>query len=165
MAGMAGVSSAFVCSAGAGSSAGSSAASTSGTTATAAATAAAVSVESGTTASTPAAASAASAAVLALLLYCCAADPTRVLTGSSSRPLRHAAAGRGLISASWQRLTQGGVGGDAGCAVNKECATHIQPPHPSSLLTTHAHTHVWWNLFVVHVCGDGRRELAGKGAG
>ncbi|CAN0315014.1 unnamed protein product, partial [Pylaiella littoralis] len=154
MAGMVGMSSSFVCSAGAGSGAGSSAASaTSGTTATAAATAAAaVSVESGTTASTAAAASAASAAVLALLLYSCAADPTRVLTGSSSRPLRHAAAGRGLTAASWQRLTQGGVGGDAGGAVNEECATHIQPPHPSSLLTTHAHTHVWWNLFVVHVC-------------
>ncbi|CAM9226120.1 unnamed protein product, partial [Pylaiella littoralis] len=144
MAGMVGVSSALVCSAGAGSGAGYSAASaTSGTTAAAAAaaTAADVSVGSGTTASTAAAAaSATSAAVLALLLYCCAADPTKVLTGSSSRPLRHAAAGRGLIAASWQRLTQGGVGGDAGGAVNEECATHIQPPHPSSLLTTHAHT-------------------------
>ncbi|CAN0437086.1 unnamed protein product, partial [Pylaiella littoralis] len=149
MAGMVEVSSAFICSAGAGSGAGSSAASTtSGTTATAAATAAAVSIESGTTASTAAAASAASAAVLALLLYCCAADPTRVLTGSSSRPLRHAAAGRGLVAASWQRLTHGGVGADAGGAVNEECATRIQPPHPSSLLTTHAHTRV-----VEFICG------------
>ncbi|CAN0235887.1 unnamed protein product, partial [Pylaiella littoralis] len=79
-------------------------------------------------------------------------------SGSSSRPLRHAAAGRGLIAASWQRLTQGGVGGDAGGAVNEECATHIQPPHPSSLLTTHAHTHTCGGIYLWCMC-------AGMGAG